>query len=163
MGQRSSVAEQLFRKQQVGGSNPPVGSTFGRNAMSGLNNHQIELLKEPHIAQFVTLMDDGSPQTSPVWIDTDGANVLINSALGRLKTNNIGRDSRVAVGLYDPENAYSRVINITGTVIEIKQEGADEHINFLAKKYLNTERYEGRNILETRVIIVIKPDRITGI
>ena len=163
MGQRSSVAEQLFRKQQVGGSNLPVGSTFGRNAMSGLNNHQIELLKEPHIAQFVTLMDDGSPQISPVWIDTDGANVLINSALGRLKTNNIGRDSRVAVGLYDPENAYSRVINITGTVIEIKQEGADEHINFLAKKYLNTEKYEGRNILETRVIIVIKPDRITGI
>jgi PPOX class probable F420-dependent enzyme len=131
--------------------------------MPGLSNHQIELLEEPHIAQFVTLMDDGSPQISPVWIDTDGINVLVNSALGRLKTNNIERDSRVAVGVYDPANAYSRVVNITGTVSRITQDGADEHINLLAKKYLNTEEYEGRNIQDTRVIIVIKPDRITGI
>ena len=102
--------------------------------MASLTSEQIALLKEPQIAQLVTLMADGSPQISPVWVDTDGTDVLINSALDRVKTNNIERDARVAVGVYDPENSYSRVVNIRGRVTVMTEEGADAHIDMLAKK-----------------------------
>lgn len=130
--------------------------------MANLTSEQIALLKESHIAQLVTLMADGSPQISPVWVDTDGTDVLINSALDRVKTNNIERDSRVAVSVYDPENSYSRVVNIRGRVTAMTEEGADAHIDMLAKKYTGADSYGGRNPAETRVIIRIAPENITG-
>lgn len=130
--------------------------------MANLTSEQIALLKESHIAQLVTLMADGSPQISPVWVDTDGTDVLINSALDRVKTNNIERDSRVAVSVYDPENSYSRVVNIRGRVTAMSEEGADAHIDMLAKKYTGADSYGGRNPAETRVIIRIAPENITG-
>lgn len=129
--------------------------------MATLSSEQIALLKEPHIAQVVTLMADGSPQISPVWVDTDGTDILINTALGRVKTNNMERDPRVAVGVYDPANSYSRVVNVRGHVSEISEEGADAHIDSLAKKYSGADTYGGRNPAETRVIIRISPDIIT--
>ena len=67
-----------------------------------LTENQAALLREKHFAELVTLMPDGSPQISPVWVDTDGTNVLINTATGRLKTRNIERDPRVAVAVLDP-------------------------------------------------------------
>ena len=130
--------------------------------MANLTSEQIALLKESHIAQLVTLMADGSPQISPVWVDTDGTDVLINSALDRVKTNNIERDKRVAVSVYDPENSYSRVVNIRGRVTAMTEEGADAHIDMLAKKYTGADSYGGRNPAETRVIIRIAPENITG-
>jgi len=129
--------------------------------LATLSSEQIALLKEPHIAQVVTLMADGSPQISPVWVDTDGTDILINTALGRVKTNNMERDPRVAVGVYDPVNSYSRVVNVRGHVNEISEEGADAHIDSLAKKYSGADTYGGRNPAETRVIIRISPDIIT--
>jgi PPOX class probable F420-dependent enzyme len=129
--------------------------------LATLSSEQIALLKEPHIAQVVTLMADGSPQISPVWVDTDGTDILINTALGRVKTNNMERDPRVAVGVYDPANSYSRVVNVRGHVSEISEEGADAHIDSLAKKYSGADTYGGRNPAETRVIIRISPDIIT--
>ena len=130
--------------------------------MASLTSEQIALLKEPQIAQLVTLMADGSPQISPVWVDTDGTDVLVNSALDRIKTNNIERDARVAVGVYDPENSYSRVVNIRGRVTAMTEEGADAHIDMLAKKYTGADSYGGHNPAETRVIIRIAPENITG-
>lgn len=130
--------------------------------MASLTSEQIVLLKEPHIAQLVTLMADGSPQISPVWVDTDGTDVLINSALDRVKTNNIEWDARVAVSVYDPANSYSRVVNIRGRVTAMTEEGADAHIDMLAKKYTGADSYGGRNSAETRVIIRIAPDNVTG-
>lgn len=129
--------------------------------MASLSSEQITLLKESHIAQLVTLMADGSPQISPVWVDTDGTDVLINSALDRVKTNNIERDSRVAIGVYDPENSYSRVVNIRGRGTAMTEEGAVAHIDMLAKKYTGADTYGGRNPAETRVIIRIAPDNVT--
>ena len=117
--------------------------------MAKLNAEQIALLKEPHIAQVVTLMADGSPQISPVWIDTDGTDVLFNTALGRVKTDNVERDARVAVGVYDPANSYSRVVNIRGHVTEITEDGAVAHIDMLAKKYTGDESYAGHKSDET--------------
>ncbi len=130
--------------------------------MASLTSEQIALLKEPQIAQLVTLMADGSPQISPVWVDTDGTDVLVNSALDRVKTNNIERDARVAVGVYDPKNSYSRVVNIRGRVTVMTEEGADAHIDMLAKKYTGADSYGGRNPAETRVIIRIAPENVTG-
>ena len=130
--------------------------------MASLTSEQIALLKEPQIAQLVTLMADGSPQISPVWVDTDGTDVLVNSALDRIKTNNIERDARVAVGVYDPEKSYSRVVNIRGRVTVMTEEGADAHIDMLAKKYTGADSYGGHNPTETRVIIRIAPENITG-
>ncbi len=130
--------------------------------MAVLSEAQIALLKEPHIAQLVTLMKDGSPQVSPVWVDTDGTHVLINTAQGRLKTRNIERDPRVAVAVYDPANAYERVVNIRGRVIEMTTEGAVAHIDSLAKKYMGADRYPGHTDAETRVILRIAVDRAGG-
>ena len=131
--------------------------------MASLTSEQIALLKETHLAQLVTLMADGSPQISPVWVDTDGTDVLINSALNRVKTNNIERDARVAVSVYDPANSYSRVVNIRGRVTAMIEEGADAHIDMLAKKYTGEDSFGGRNPAETRVIIRIAPENVTGI
>ena len=130
--------------------------------MPSFTANQLELLSEPHVAQFVTLMDDGSPQISPVWIDTDGSNLLINTATGRLKTNNIERDSRVAVAVFDPQDPYSRVVNVTGIVTDITTSGAIEHINKLSQKYTGQATYQGHNNKEERLFVTIKPTRITG-
>ncbi|MQG67002.1 MAG: hypothetical protein FI704_07950 [SAR202 cluster bacterium] len=67
---------------------------------------------QPHIAQFVTLMENGSPQISHVWFDTDGENILVNKAFGRIKVHNIGRDAHVAIAVFGPTNHSSRVLNI---------------------------------------------------
>ncbi len=128
--------------------------------MPKLSDPQIEFLKKPHIAQFVTLMADGSPQITPVWVDTDGEHVLINSENGRVKLRNIRRDPRVAVGVYDPENSYSRVLNISGRVVEITDEGAADHIDFLSEKYTGNRPYSNHNPDSPRLILKIAPDRI---
>ena len=130
--------------------------------MTSFTPTQLKLISEPHIAQLVTLMSDGSPQISPVWVDTDGTNILVNTATGRVKTNNIRRDSRVAISVFDPENPYSRVVNVTGVVSDIKESGAMEHIDKLSKKYTGQETFPGHNEKETRLIVTIKPTRING-
>ena len=130
--------------------------------MTSFTPTQLKLISEPHIAHLVTLMSDGSPQISPVWVDTDGINILVNTATGRVKTNNIRRESRVAIAVFDPENPYSRVVNVTGVVSDIKESGAMEHIDKLSKKYTGQETFPGHNEKETRLIVTIKPTRING-
>ena len=130
--------------------------------MTSFTPTQLKLISEPHIAQLVTLMSDGSPQISPVWVDTDAINILVNTATGRVKTNKIRRDSRVAIAVFDPENPYSRVVNVTGVVSDIKESGAMEHIDKLSKKYTGQETFPGHNEKETRLIVTIKPTRING-
>lgn len=127
-----------------------------------LTENQAALLREKHFAELVTLMPDGSPQITPVWVDTDGTNVLINTAAGRLKSRNIDRDPRVAVGVFDPAAPYDRVLNIRGRVISVSTDGADAHIDSLAKKYLGADSYPGRTPDEQRVILTIEVDHSTG-
>ncbi len=127
-----------------------------------LTENQAALLREKHFAELVTLMPDGSPQITPVWVDTDGTNVLINTAAGRLKTRNIERDPRVAVAVLDPASPYERVLNIRGRVISVSPEGADDHIDSLAKKYMGVDSYPGRDPAEQRVILTIEVDHASG-
>jgi PPOX class probable F420-dependent enzyme len=94
-----------------------------------------DLLEKPAFGNLGTLMKDGSPQVTPVWVDYDGKHVRINSALGRVKDKNIRRDPRVSISLQDPANPY-RYLEIRGRVVEITQNGADAHIDKLSQKYL---------------------------
>lgn len=111
-------------------------------------------------AHLATLMPDGSPQVTPVWFDFDGTHILINSARGRQKDRNMRRDPRVAVEIMDPDNPY-RYVQIRGQVVEITEEGADEHIDRLAKKYLGVDRYPHRRPGEVRVTYKILPVHVS--
>jgi PPOX class probable F420-dependent enzyme len=121
----------------------------------------VQLLEEPQLAQFATVMKDGSPQVTPVWIDVepDGSALYINTAEGRVKENNTERDPRVAISVVDRANPYRYAI-VRGEVIERRHEGADAHIDKLAKKYLNADSYPMRNPAEQRVTLVIKPSHV---
>ena len=121
-----------------------------------------KLLKEPAYCQLATLMPDGSPQNTQVWVDTDGEHILINTAQGRQKERNVQRDPRVAVNVVDPTNAW-RIAMVRGRVVEVTTDGADELIDQLAKKYLNVETYPFRRPEEVRVTLKILPVKINEI
>ena len=110
-------------------------------------------------ASLATVMPDGSPQVTPVWVDLEGDLVLVNTARGRQKDKNMRRDPRVAMAIIDPENPY-RYLEIRGRVAEITEEGADPHIDKMAKKYLGADKYPYRQPSETRVIFKIQPERV---
>ena len=121
----------------------------------------IKIIKDKNFAFLGTIMKDGRPQVSPVWIDIDDNNnvILFNTAQGRIKHKNISRDPRVSLSLVDKNNPYS-MVTIQGTVIEQTTIGADEHIDKLAKKYLNIDRYPSHSPSIKRVICKIKPEKM---
>jgi PPOX class probable F420-dependent enzyme len=121
----------------------------------------LDLLKKPAFANLGTVMRDGSPQVTPVWVDFDGKYVRVNSALGRMKDKNMRRDPRVSLSIQDPENPY-RYLEIRGKVEEISQNGADEHINKLSQKYLGKPEYPFRKPGEVRVVYKIAPQKISS-
>ena len=129
--------------------------------MKQIPESHADILGKPAFAHLSTLMSDGSPQASAVWVDTDGASIVINSAEGRLKDRNIRRDPRVAVSVTDPDNPY-RSLMIRGRVTKITNEGADEHINRMAKKYMDVDEYPFRQPDEVRVKYYIEPDRVSA-
>src|SRR5438045_5115055 len=117
------------------------------------------LFSKRAFASLGTLMPDGSPQVTPVWCDIEGDLVIVNTAKGRQKDKNIRRDPRVAVAVIDPENPY-RYLEIRGRVVEITEQGADAHIDKMAKKYLGADKYPYRQPSETRVIFKIQAERV---
>ncbi len=130
--------------------------------MSAIPESHLDLFafEKRAFGHLATLMPDGSPQVTPVWIDFDGTHVLVNSARGRQKDVNVRRDPRVAIEVSDPNNPY-RYVQIRGRVVEITEEGADEHIDRLAKKYRGLDRYPYRRPGEVRVIYKILPERVS--
>jgi PPOX class probable F420-dependent enzyme len=118
-----------------------------------------DLFSKRAFASLATLMPDGSPQVTPVWVDLEGDLVLVNTARGRQKDKNMRRDPRVAMAIIDPENPY-RYLEVRGRVAEITEEGADAHIDKMAKKYLGADKYPYRQPSETRVIFKIQPERV---
>ena len=103
----------------------------------------LDLFQKKAFAHLATLMADGRPQVTPVWCDFDGTHVRINSAKGRVKDRNMRRDPRVTLAIQDPDNPY-RYLEVRGRVVEITEEGADGHIDSLAKKYLGVDKYPYR-------------------
>jgi hypothetical protein len=120
-----------------------------------------DLFEKKAFAHLATLMSDGRPQVSPVWCDFDGTHVRINSARGRVKDRNMRRDPRVTLALQDPDNPY-RYLEVRGRVVEIIEDGADAHIDRLAKKYLGVDQYPYRQPGEVRVTYRIEPEHATA-
>ncbi|MDE2281721.1 MAG: PPOX class F420-dependent oxidoreductase [Actinomycetales bacterium] len=112
------------------------------------------------LAHVASLAPDGSPNVTPVWVELDGDDVIINTALGRAKARNLASDPRVAVSLTDPDNPYV-AIALRGTVVGFTTEGADEVIDRFAMKYLDLATYPHRREGEVRVTVRIRPDRIS--
>jgi PPOX class probable F420-dependent enzyme len=119
-----------------------------------------DLFSKRAFANLGTLMPDGRPQVTPVWIDLEGDLVLFNSAKGRQKDKNVRRDPRVALSIVDPDNPY-RYLEIRGRVAEITEHGANEHIDKLAKKYLGVEKYPYGQPGEVRVVYKVQPEHTT--
>ena len=120
-----------------------------------------DLFEKQAFGNLGTLMKDGSPQVTPVWVDYDGTYVRFNSAKGRVKDVNIRRDPRVSITLQDPGNPY-RYLEIRGRVVEITENGADDHINKLSQKYLGKPVYPFRQPGEVRVTYKIEPQKISS-
>ncbi|WBL35048.1 PPOX class F420-dependent oxidoreductase [Tepidiforma flava] len=118
-----------------------------------------DLFEKPNFGHLATLMPDGSPQVTPVWVDIEGDTILFNTAEGRVKTRNLDRDGRVAISVADHQNPY-RYIQVRGRVVSRTHEGADAHIDKLAKKYLGQDRYPFRQPGEQRVIYRIQPEHV---
>ncbi len=128
---------------------------------STLSPGGVKLLQEPQLAHFATVMDGAAPQITPVWVDVepDGSHVLINTADGRLKTRNVQDNPEVAVSVVDSQNPWRYAI-VRGTVVEFRHEGADHHIDLMAKKYLGQDVYPNHNPNEQRVILRIAPHHV---
>ena len=127
---------------------------------SAIPNSHVDLFKKKAFAHLATLMPDGQPQVTPVWVEFDGRHVIINTAEGRQKDKNLQRDKRVALSLIDPDNPY-RYLEVRGKVVERTHNGADANIDALAKKYLDKDKYPFRQPNEVRVIYKIEPQHAT--
>jgi PPOX class probable F420-dependent enzyme len=119
-----------------------------------------DILNKRGYAHLATVMQDGSPQVTPVWYDFDGTHIRINTAKGRLKDKNMRRAKQVALSIQDPDNPY-RYLAIRGAIDEVTENGADAHIDSLAKKYLDKDRYPFRGSGEVRVIYKIRPEKVS--
>jgi PPOX class probable F420-dependent enzyme len=117
------------------------------------------LLAGKNFATIATLMPSGAPQASVIWIDAEGDTIVFNTAEGRIKPNNMRRDARVAITVHNAENPYQQAM-IRGRVTDLVHEGAEEHIDFLAKKYMDLDSYPYRQPGEQRVMIKIAADKV---
>jgi len=127
---------------------------------SSIPESHLDLFRKKAFANLATLMPNGSPQVTPVWVDYDGRHVLINTAEGRQKDKNLQRDGRLALSIFDPENPY-RYLEVRGQVAERTREGADQHIDAMARKYLGKDKYPYRQPGEVRVLYKVTPERCT--
>ena len=117
------------------------------------------LFKGKNFACFATVMADGSPQVTPVWVDYSDGNILINTAEGRTKVRNISKNPKVAVSVTDSTNPYT-MVSVRGRIVGQTNTNADEHIDRMAKKYLDVDKYPFRAPGEKRVLLKIKPESV---
>ncbi len=129
--------------------------------MAKLTQKQADLLRGRNWGTVTTLRADGSPHSTPVWIDTDGENVLFNTAIGRAKERHLRRDPRVSVVVLPAEDQQSGYVSVTGTA-DLSEEGAVDHIDKLAKKYIGQDKYPYLQPGERRVIVKITPEKVDG-
>jgi PPOX class probable F420-dependent enzyme len=116
-----------------------------------------ELLKAKNFCHVSTLRSDGSVHTAPVWVDVQDGLPVLNTAEGRAWPKNLERDPRVTLTIQNLENPYE-YLEIRGRVAERTHEGADEHIDAMAKKYMGVDEYPLRQPGEQRVIIRVEPE-----
>jgi len=119
-----------------------------------------ELIEQPNFCFVATLGDDGAPHVAPTWVSLEDDRILLNSARGRRWPSNLERDRRVTLTIPNSENPYEYV-SVRGRVEEITEDGADAHIDALAKKYLGVDEYPMRQPGEQRVIVRVEPERVS--
>ncbi len=117
------------------------------------------LLKGRNYAHLATLMPDGSPHVAPVWVDVAGEVILVNTADGRVKVQNVRRDPRVALSVHDQEDPSNALV-VRGVVVEIADEAADAHIDAMSRKY-DGEPWQPVTG-QRRLILKIRPDHVSG-
>jgi PPOX class probable F420-dependent enzyme len=100
----------------------------------------LDLFRKRSIGHLATLMPDGTPHVTSVWVDYDGRHLLVNSAAGRVKDRNVAERPDVALEIPDPDNP-NRYLLVRGPVVEITETGADAHLDALARRYLGRDRY----------------------
>ena len=134
--------------------------------MSQNGNKQIDpslryFFEDKNLAFVATLMKDGSPQITPTWVDLDNDNqILINTALGRIKQKNVARDPRVAISIADKNNPY-HMVTVRGEVVDqITGEQAEKHIDKMAKKYLDKDKYPFSTPGEKRILLKVRPTKV---
>ena len=120
----------------------------------------VRLIEGKNFANLGTLMPDGSPQVTPVWVDRENDLILVNTAEGRVKLKNVTQDPRVAISIFEQDDPYNKVL-IRGTVVEITKNGAEDHIDKMAMKYRGLAKYPWRQPGISRVLIKIRPTRIS--
>ena len=131
---------------------------LGGYSMS-INSKAEQLLEDPNLVFIATIMKDGSPQLSPVWVDYDDGYILVNTAEGRIKHKNVLRDPRVAISVVSNDNPLD-MTTIRGNVVEIIPDYEYLHADKLTKKYMGKDHYPFRRPGEKRIIFKIKPERV---
>jgi PPOX class probable F420-dependent enzyme len=124
-----------------------------------LSPRAVKLIEGKNFGFLASIMRDGSPHVTPLWVDREGDMILVNTSMGQTAQRNIERDPRVSIVIVDHDNPYDRVI-ILGRVKAQSQEGAEEHIDKLAKKYTGANKYQRSSPTEKRITIKIEPTRI---
>jgi PPOX class probable F420-dependent enzyme len=130
--------------------------------MAAIPDKYLDLLQQKKaFANLATLMPDGTPQVTPVWFDYSGGRVRVNTAKGRVKARNLKKGAPVALAIIDPDNPY-RYIQIRGRVERVTEQGADQHIDSLARKYLGKDKYPSAAPGEVRLMCEIEPTSASG-
>ncbi len=120
-----------------------------------------DLFDKKAFAHVATIGAGGKPQVTPVWVDYDGTHIRFNTARGRVKDRNLKKNPQVALSIQDPDNPY-RYVQVRGRVTEMTENGADAHIDALAKKYIGQDRYPNRQPGEVRVTVKVAPEHVQG-
>jgi PPOX class probable F420-dependent enzyme len=130
--------------------------------MIQLTPAQQRLLLEPNLAHLVTLNKDGSPQSTPLWVDYEDGYVLVNTADERQKARNVKRDPRVSLSVVD-RHSLTNYLEVRGRVVELVYDGAYDHLGKLARKYAGPAARNPAPLTQVRVILKIEPEHTTGV
>ncbi len=123
------------------------------------DNFRDLLEQKKAFANLATVKADGSPQVTPVWFDYSGGHIRVNTARGRVKARTMKQGAKVALAIMDPDNPY-RYMQVRGHVSRVTEDGADAHIDLLAKKYLGKDKYPFRQPGEQRLMLEIEPEAV---
>lgn len=121
----------------------------------------LDLFAKPVLAHLATLMPDGRPQVTPVWIDFDGEHLLVNTAEGRQKDRNLVARPAVALSMVDPDDQF-RYLEVRGRVVDRTREGAIDQIDRLARRYLGVDRYPRHGQTAPRVLFKIAAEHVVA-
>lgn len=135
--------------------------TEGEQTLATIPENYRDLLEKPVTVGLATTLPNGQPQVTPVWADFDGTYIRINTEAGRLKAKNMTERPQVAVLAIDPANPY-RYLEVRGRVARSSSEGADQHIDKLAKDYMGVDTYPYHQPGQQRVIYYIEPEKVTA-